>query len=308
MYYLGGRLFVRAPGGSFAFALILVLLAGQSLPSGGRSVEAKPVFDNASLAQSSKEVPAEGASPCPMDKILSRTGRRLDEFVLNVNQITATEVLVHERLDKDGKPKKRERRKFNYVVLVGRTRHGEITIDEFRNGMPGNFGFPGEMAATGMPALALAFHADHQSEFEMTCEGLKTWHNREVWPVHFRQKKSEPSRMCQIRAGGKAYAVPLLGTAMIDSQSYQIVHLESDLVAPIPEIRLVSEHQVLDYGPVWFERDNLTLWLPHEADIVLDSNGKRFHQRHTFSDFRLFAVDYGQQISAPPERGPEATG
>jgi hypothetical protein len=187
-------------------------------------------------------------------------------------------------------------------------KHDEVSIEEFRNGMPGNFGFPGEMAVTGMPALALVFHADHRREFDMTCEGLLTWHNRKVWPVHFRQKKNAPSRMCLIRSGGKAFSVPLMGTAMIDSQSFQIVHLESDLVAPIPEIRLVSEHQVLDYGPVWFERDNLTLWLPHEADILLDSNGKHFHQRHTFTDFRLFAVDYGQQISAPPQPPPSPQG
>lgn len=251
------------------------------------------------LPQGGKELPSEELSTCPLENILSHTGKRLDEFVSNVNQITATEVLVHERLDKDGKAKKSQRRKFNYVVLVKETKRGEVTIEEFRNGMPGNFGFPDEMAATGMPALAMVFHSDHRKEFDMACGGSLTWHNRQVWPVQFRQKKDQPARMCLLKTATREYPVPLMGTAMIDSRSYQIVHLESDLVAPIPEVRLLKEHQVLDYGPVWFERGSLTLWLPREADIVLDSNGKHFHQRHTFTDFRLFAVDYGQQISVP---------
>jgi hypothetical protein len=301
---------MRTPHVSIALALIPVLTVGQLLEAGPlhQSGATQAVASVVPAQESNQGAPAQEVSGCPMEKILSHTGKRLDEFVSNVTRITATEVLVHERLDKNGKPKKRERRKFDYVVLVKETKRGEISIEEFRNGMPGNFGFPGEMAVTGMPALALVFHSDHRTEFEMTCEGLTTWHNREVWPVHFHQKKNQPARMCQIRAGGRAYAVPLIGTAMIDSQSYQIVHLESDLVAPITELRLKSQHQVLDYGPVWFERDNLTLWLPHEADIILDSNGKRFHQRHTFTDFRLFAVDYGQQISAPPEPTPPVPG
>ncbi|MGB2626762.1 MAG: hypothetical protein WAK20_08220 [Candidatus Acidiferrum sp.] len=57
-----------------------------------------------------------------------------DCFVTNVDRITATEVLVHERLDKDGNVEKRERRKFNYVVLVKQTKQREISIEEFRNG------------------------------------------------------------------------------------------------------------------------------------------------------------------------------
>jgi hypothetical protein len=283
-------------------ALSPALLIGEGVNSSRPESQEK-----AESATPGKELQSPELSSCSVEQILPHTAKRLEEFVSAVNRITATEVLVHERLDKNGSPTKRARKKFNYVAMVKETKHGEVTIEEFRDGMSGNFGFPGEMATLGMPSLALIFHTDHREEFEMSCEGPLNWHKRQVWAVHFRQRKDKPDRMCQIRTKERAYAVALTGTAIIDIKSYQIIHLEADIVAPIPEIRLQKEHQVLDYGPVWFEKDNTTLWLPHEADIILESNGKRFHQRHTFSDFRLFAVDYGQQISAPPEPAPPGT-
>jgi hypothetical protein len=281
-----------------------VLLVGQAMNSAPQQ-DPKDMQIRIEDASTSKELQSPQLSTCSLDQILPRTAKRLQEFVSAVNRITATEVLVHERLDKNGKPTKRAKKKFNYVAMVKESKHGEVTIEEFRDGMSGNFGFPGEMATLGMPSLALAFHADHRDEFEMSCEGPLAWHKREVWAVHFRQRTDKPNRMCQIRTRDRAYPVPLMGTAMIDTKSYQILHMEADVEAPIPEIRLQKEHQVLEYGPVWFEKDNTTLWLPHEADIILESSGKCFHQRHTFSDFRLFAVDYGQQIGAPPQPPPD---
>jgi hypothetical protein len=241
-----------------------------------------------------KELPS-----CRLDKILPRTSKRLQEFVQNVNRITATEVLLHERLAKDGKPKERASRKFNYVVVVEETKPGHLILDEYRNGNAGNFGFPGDIATTGMPTLALIFHPYHRDEFDMACDGVTTWRERRVWLIHFTQRKDRPARMSVLRAGGKTYPVPLQGTAWIDSETFQIIHLETDLVQPIPAVRLVTEHQELDYGPVRFEERNVSLWLPKEADIVLDSGGKRFHHLHTFTDYQIFSVDYGEQISDP---------
>lgn len=244
-------------------------------------------------------VPPREIQGCQLDKIIPRTSKRQQEFVQNVNRITATEGLLHERLNKEGKPKEHERRKFNYVVVIQDVKPGQLILDEYRNGNAGNYGFPGDIATMGMPALALVFHPYHRDEFEMSCEGLTTWHDRQVWQIHFSQRKDKPARMSTLRVEGRSYPVLLMGTAMIDTETFQIVHLETDLLQPIPAVRLVQEHQVLDYGPVRFEGRNVSLWLPQEADILLDSGGKRFHHLHTFSDYQIFSVDYGEKIGDP---------
>jgi len=101
----------------------------------------------------------------------------------------------------------------------------------------------------------------------------------------------QPARMSALRVGDVIYSNFLKGTVRIDQQSYQIVHLETDILKPVPAVRLMTEHQVLDYGPVQFEQKKL--YLPLEAEIYLDVNGKRFHQRHAYSDYRVFSLDWG---------------
>jgi hypothetical protein len=49
------------------------------------------------------------------------------------------------------------------------------------------------------------------------------------------------------------------GTAWIDEQRYQIVHLETDILRPVPEVRLTNEHQMIDCDPVQFEHEKLKL-------------------------------------------------
>jgi hypothetical protein len=282
----------------FAFAPLLLLGRAQSpsLPEDSKIQQTSHQADPAMA-----DIPRNEPPSCNLDKIILRANMRLQEFVENVNRITATEVLVHERLNRAGKSKEHERRKFNYVVVIQEPQPGKLILDEYRNGNGGKFGFPGDLATMGMPALALIFHSDHRDEFDMTCEGLSTWRDRPVWEVHFRQRKDRPARMSSLRVANKSYPVRLMGTAWIDSESFQIIHLETDLLQTIPEVRLITEHQAVDYGPVRFEARDISLWLPQKADILLDSGGKRFHHLHTFSNYQIFSVDYGQQISDPKQ-------
>jgi hypothetical protein len=78
-----------------------------------------------------------------------------------------------------------------------------------------------------------------------------------------------------------------------------VLHLETDLLEPVPMIRLSREHLVIDYGPVRFQTKNTELWLPNTADVYLNFQGRVYHRRHTFSDFLLFSVDVDQKIAEP---------
>ena len=98
---------------------------------------------------------------------------------------------------------------------------------------------------------------------------------------------------------GPSHPVALKGRAWIDAESYQIVRLETDLVAPVPEIRLVADRTAIEYGPVHFRTRNVEMWLPSTAEVYFDWKGRRFHRRHSFSNYLLSAVDEKQRISAP---------
>ena len=76
--------------------------------------------------------------------------------------------------------------------------------------------------------------------------------------------------------------------------------IETDLVNPLPQIRLVAEHISIDYEPIQFKKKkHEELWLPQNAELFFDFNGRRVHRRHHFDDYRLFSVEDNQRISAP---------
>jgi tetratricopeptide (TPR) repeat protein len=250
-------------------------------------------------------VPAvDPGAACALDEVVQKVGKRVEEFVKNVDRFTANEFLKHESINKSGVAGSPETRKFNYVVAVEETRPGILNVEEYRlhGDMPVEF--PGGVATLGLPALALIFHPYNAGNFEMSCEGLSRWNGAPVWQVHFRQRADKPNTFREYRIGqnGPAFPVGVRGRAWIAKDSYQILRMETDLVAKIPQIRLVADHMVVEYGPVSFRNKNVQMWLPQTAELYSEWKGHRIHRRHSFSNYLLFSVDEKQQISAPKEK------
>jgi hypothetical protein len=252
-------------------------------------------------AEASAMKPGEGEQPaeCAVENLIQEASKQVREFVENVNRIAATEVLEHERLNKNGKVLQREHRKFNYVALIAETMPGALNVDEYRDGKSGVSGFPGEISTVGMPSLVLIFHPYHLSEYEMICEGMGEWRGRAAWKVRFAQRLDRPATMSVLQVGGTQYDILLKGWAWIDAEYFQIVHLETDLLKPIPAVKLTKEHQSVDYGPIQFETKGQRLWLPLEAEIYVDAEGKQFHHRHAFSEYQIFTVDSQDKVGSP---------
>ncbi len=176
---------------------------------------------------------------------------------------------------------------------------GWFAVEESRDAGPSLDRFPEHLATLGLPALALLFHPWHVDEFHLACEGFSDWRGYPAWQVRFEQRSDRPQRMRSYRIGTMVYPVKLKGRAWIAANSYQVLHLDADLLEPIPKIRLHSEHISVDYHPVQFQTEKLELWLPNRADVYFDFRGHRYHRRHSFSKYMLFSVDTSQQIRDP---------
>jgi hypothetical protein len=282
------------PGASPSILLRLADAPSEQPPHQVRTAE--PLLSNADT----NPPKGEEESACPLMELMQNTSKRLEEFVENVNRISAIEVLEHERLDKHGKVVEREKHKSNYVAIIEETSPGALNVNEYRDGGGGRgSGFPRDIATLGLPLLAMIFHPSHLDEFALRCEGAGVWRDQPVWRVHFQQRKDRPARISDFQLGDRIVPVLLKGTAWIDAQNYQIVHLESQLLEPIPQVKLYTENQSLDYGPVQFQNSKVSMWLPQAAEINLESGGRHFHHRHIYSDYRIFSVEVGQKIGKP---------
>ena len=241
---------------------------------------------------------AEGLA-CPYDKVIDGAGERIKQLVDDVGRFNAIEDLLHEDLDQLDHPITRTLLKFNYVASISEPRPGVFNIGEFRDQRSGAEDFPDQIATRGLPALALIFHPDERDDFKMACEGLGDWRGQATWLVRFEQRTDRPRRIQEYRIAGHSYPVSLKGRAWISAESFHLVHVESDMVSPMPEIQLLSEHMAVDYAPQLFQKKSVELWLPKSAEIYFDFRRHHYLRRHSFDHFMLFSVDSEEKRSEP---------
>lgn len=243
----------------------------------------------------------EPGSACNLEEVLHNAGQRIQEFVGNVERFTATESLLHEKINKSGEVSGRENRKYDYMVSIEEIRPGLLDVEEYRSSGSTPVDFPGGITTRGLPALVLIFHPYNSGNFSMRCEGLATRNGKRTWQIYFRQREDKPNRIRAYRLGlnGPSYPIALRGRAWFVADSYQIVGLQTDLIATHPEIRLTVDHTAIEYGPVHFSSRGVDMWLPQTAEVYSDLRGRQFHRRMSFSNYLLFAVDDKQQISSP---------
>lgn len=239
--------------------------------------------------------------PCPTEKVLSGAGARVKELVDNLGSFSAMEEQTHEELDVFGKTISRENRKSDYLVGISQPAAAQFDLQEYRRDLTGLGLFSDRIATRGLLSLAFVFHPAMQEDYRIDCEGLGEWKGQPTWLVHFRQLPGRPARLQEIATGNMGtYPVPLRGRAWIGAADFQIVHIEAELVAAIPDIELLSEHEIADYAPVAFSNKKLKLWLPADTVIYLDLRRHRYRFSNHYTHFELFSVDSQQKDKFKP--------
>jgi tetratricopeptide (TPR) repeat protein len=243
--------------------------------------------------------PVASGVACPSEMVVNMAGQHVKQLAADVARLAAIEDLLHEKLDATGYPITTETRKFNYVVSITESPSGFLDLFEYRSDGSGLADFPDHITSSGFISLAMVFYPGLRDDFQMTCEGLGDWHGQATWLVHFRQRDDRPNRIHSYVVGGAVHPIGLKGRAWITADKFQIVRMESELVAPAPDIRLRTEHQIVEYGPVLFEQKNEELWLPHSAELYFDFRNRRYFRRHSFDHFMLFSVDTAEKRNEP---------
>jgi hypothetical protein len=244
-------------------------------------------------------------SACVLPDVLSRASKRVQALVDNMQKFSATEQAEFEEFDQRGLSRGTSKAKFNYVAYISEIAPQQLNVEEYRNDSVTPQNFPSKLATIGTAAFALLLHPNYLKDFSVTCEGQTDWHGRRAWRLHLSQ--THPNNFRGYRVANRYFPVMLVARAWIDAATFEVLHLETDLLHPIPQIPLLREHVRVDYGDVSFHRRNLQLWLPQSADIYMDYRNHRYHHHHAFSNFQLFWVDTDQKVKAPKGKSQPAT-
>jgi hypothetical protein len=223
----------------------------------------------------------------------------------NFEKFAATEHIEHIPIDAHGVPGPSSTRDFSYLVFIRHVNKDLTFLDETRNGGwdPGDF--PTQIATRGLVSLGVALLDKHyQDDFEYKCEGLSQWRGRPAWQIHFAQREDKESQIMIWRNNHGRYPIPLRGRAWLAANSYDLLHLEMDLREPITELQLSRDHLTVDYGAVKFEKGHTELWLPWYAEMFMEVRGKRYHHKHTLTNYAFFSVDSTHTVGKPKEPPP----
>jgi tetratricopeptide (TPR) repeat protein len=237
---------------------------------------------------------------CSLPKILKEAGKSATQMVSDLQEFSAKEEYESVELKRDQMLERPQSQTFSYLVFINQPRPDVFSVQEMRDQGVNAEGMPGQFIDSDA-ALALVFHPFLQPNFSWSCEGLGEWNDKAAWIIRFEQRKDRPNYLATFNTGINTHPLALKGLAWVSESGGQVMHMETDLIHAIPDIRLNTDHFVIDYKPVTFTTHKVTLWLPESVDVYLAYRGHYLHHYHRFSDFHLFWTGATQKISKPKE-------
>jgi hypothetical protein len=180
-------------------------------------------------------------------------------------------------------------RRFEYLIMAQHQGDGGTVFDESRKDLDKS-----DRAAAphgiGFGSLWLMFVPAKQGESSFRYLGTQKVDKRPTFVVGFAQdpKLVKVPGVIQTERG----EVPLLyqGIAWIDQETYKIVRLRTDLLAPLPTIKLLQATSTIIFSEVEIPKFDALLWLPKTVEITWDLDGNRLGELHRYSKYRLFAA------------------
>jgi tetratricopeptide (TPR) repeat protein len=240
-----------------------------------------------------------------LDSILSAVGKTVAEFFGNFPSTSSLEQIHQEKLRRKQKVGATLDQKFRYLCFTPAAEWGP-GFDEYRADLLGIQALPqglqdGFMLTSGFASASLLFHPKYQSQTAFRYLGRQKVNGRDTYVIAFAQQPGKARLNGAFKSGQISMTTFSQGLAWIDSQSYQITRLRTDLLKPLPEINLERETTEIAFGEVHFKGIAEGFWLPQQVTVAVDWNGKHFRNEHRYSEFKVFNVEATQKIRKPRE-------
>jgi len=156
-----------------------------------------------------------------------------------------------------------------------------------------------QMVTSGFVSMSLLFHPKHLSDSRFRYLGREEMKGKDAYVVAFAQRPGVARRPELVKFGGKEGTVFLQGVAWIDPESFNILHLRTDIEQPELKVGLRKETTEVSYSDVTFKEGGKTLWLPQAVTVLGQLGPYNFYNQHHYSDYRLFVVTAEEKAKDP---------
>jgi hypothetical protein len=245
-----------------------------------------------------------------LDPLLTAVGRNIADVFEKLPNTVSLEKIHQEKLNRKGQSAGSLNQQFRYLCLIPSGPWGPQT-DEYRADSTGHVAYPqglleNFMLTAGFVAAPLIFHPTYQPGSEFRLLGRQKAKGRDAYVVVFAQEPKK-SRMCgSFRVGSISRETFYQGVAWIDTATYQILRLRTELLTPLPVVKLQTEITDIEFNEVHFSRIPEGFWLPAQVTVTIEWEGQHLRNRHAYSDFVVFNVESMQKIARPKGAPPES--
>ncbi len=245
----------------------------------------------------------------PLGAILAAVGKNVAELFANIPNICSVENVQQEKLNGNGKTTSARQYQFRYLALAPDHPWGP-SIDEYRANGRGEIDSPMDLSEDGMLtegfiSAPLIFHPAYQGGSSFRLLGRQKVKGRDTFVIAYAQEPTKTPLSGSFVYGTATLPTYTQGLAWIDAGNYQVLRITSDLLNPIPQVRLDKETTDINFSEVQFKRLPQKFWLPEVVTVTLDWNGRTYRNHHAYSEFLVSNVESTQKIGKP--KGAEKT-
>jgi len=242
-----------------------------------------------------------------LNSILSGVGKTVTEAFSNFPNTSSLEQIHQEKMQRKQKSGITLDQKFRYLCFTPPEKWG-LGFNEYRTDLSGRQTWPqglsdGFMLTSGFASAALVFHPLYQPQSEFRYIGRQKVGGRDAYVVAFAQQPAKAQFTGAFKAGDHTVTTFSQGLAWIDSESYQITRLRTDLLQPMQEVNLQRETTEIAYGEVHFKGLPAGFWVPQQVTVTVDWNGRHLRNQHSYSEFKLFQVEATEKVGKPKDAG-----
>jgi hypothetical protein len=178
-------------------------------------------------------------------------------------------------------------RRFEYLILAKHPSSGGTVFDESRKEI-GKAHSATPPRGVGFGSLWLAFVPSNLYESHFRYLGTQKVQKQPTVVVAFAQDPKLVKMPGLIEAQGGQLPLLYQGVVWIDQQTYRIVRIRTDLLAPLPRIQVNQLSSTLSFSEVKIPHFDTLLWLPEHVEITWDMGGNRMGEFHRYSKYGLF--------------------
>lgn len=239
--------------------------------------------------------------------ILSRVAENVRAFRANFANTTSLETVEQERLKPSGSPRGHTvRQQFRYLIL---TTGSDVTLKEYRTDPLGREQVlkdpkPGFVKTAGFASMPMELGPERQAQYDFKYLGSQTIDGRRTEVIAFAGHAVEQAISGQYVLYAKPIPIILQGVAWIDAASFQVVRMQTELLAPLTFAGLSRLSTSAVFHEVHFHKSAAACWLPQVVDVTADFYGQTYHNRHSYSDYQLFSVGTDQKTPQADTQAP----